>query len=141
MNPNLNSEVLVFKISDQFFAIETSHIKEIIEKTETYPLPLDSEHINEILIFRNEAVGILKSEYYFDIHNTEKNFLIILKDYVAVYADSIGSIIHTAELEQGQSDFTPKFIKNIFTLGDKTVFLINYKEVIDNEGHSIILPI
>ncbi len=141
MSRNLNSEVLVFKIADQFFAIETSTIREIIEKTETYQLPLDSQHIKEIFVHRNDVIGILTSDYYFDMDNQEKNFLIILKDHIAIYADSIGSIIHTSELEKGKSDFTPKFIKDIFNLGDKTVFLINYEEVLNNEGSTIILPI
>ncbi len=141
MNQTLKSELLVFKLKKQFFAIETKYVKEIIENEDSHPLPIESEHIKRILIYREEAIAVLNTDYYFNVSSLNDNFFIVLNDRTAIPIDELGGIFDSDRFEEKKDKISSIFIKKIFYINDNPISVIDFEELSSHEGSTTLLPI
>ena len=141
MKQGSNSQLLIFKIGDQFFAAQLENIKEIVENKELYPIPVDSPHIIRIFIHRNEAIAVLNTEYYFNTSVKKSNYHIVFEDLIALPADELGGIFNSNQFDNGNKDIKSQFVKEIFYINDKPVSVIDYKELSLHEGKALLFPI
>ena len=141
MKQKSNSQLLIFKINKRFFAIETEYIKEIVENTKSFPIPLETPHIESVFIHRNEAIAVLKTEYYFETEPLKLNFYLVLKDMIALPADELGGIFDAEQFEGENKEIKSHFLKKVFYINDQAVSVINYKELSSHEGKTILFPI
>ncbi|GEM_PF-2700381 len=141
MKQNLNSELLLFKIEEQFFALEATCIKEIIESQEFFDIPLECQHIKKILVYRDNAIGVLNTEYYFSKKTSKDNFFIILENLTAIPVDELGGILNSSLFERGKNTLKERFIKSVFYTNEQPILLIDYEELKSHEGKTLIIPI
>ncbi len=141
MKQKSSLQVLVFKIHGQFFALETRYIKEIVENVNWIKLPLETEHITHIIIYRNNAYGVLNPDYYFGMKEENPEFFIILDDYIALPVKEIGGLFFEEQFEKIREDTDSIFIKKILYINEKPIMLLNYEEINSHEGKAILFPI
>ncbi len=141
MKQKSNSQLLIFKINKSFFAIETEHIKEIVENTKSFPIPLETPHIDRIFIHRNEAIAVLNTQYYFETTPLKLNFYLVLKDMIALPVDELGGIFNAGQFAQEETKIKSPFLKEIFYINEQAVSVINYQELNSHEGKTILFPI
>ncbi len=141
MKQESNSQLLIFKIHDRFFAIDTEHIKEIVENTESFPIPLETPHINRIFIHRNEIIAVLDTNYYFGTEPDKNNFYLVLNDMIALPADELGGIFSSEQFATGNRRIKSAFLKEIFYINDQAISVIDYKELSSHEGKTVLFPI
>ncbi len=140
MKQKLNLQLLIFKISDRFFAIESRHIKEIVENTESFPIPIETQHIKRIFLHRNEAIGILDTNYYFETGIKKENYFLVLEKMIAIPAEELGGIFSINQFEKKEKIKSP-FINKVFYINDQLISVIDYKEIISHEGKTVLYPI
>ncbi|BBB32199.1 hypothetical protein TTHT_0618 [Thermotomaculum hydrothermale] len=141
MKQESNSQLLIFKISNQFFAINTDFIKEIIENTESFPLPIEAPHINKIIVHRNEIIAVLNTFYYFEIKINNPNYFIVLNEMIAIPADELGGIFNSNQFENREKNIKSPFVKEIFYINENPITIIDCKEISSHEGKTILFLI
>ncbi len=141
MKQKSNSQLLIFKINKSFFAVETIYIKEIVENTKSFPIPLETPHINRVFIHRNEAIAILNTQYYFETEPLKLNFYLVLQDMIALPADELGGIFDLGQFESGENKIKSPFLKEIFYINEQAIYVINYEALNSHEGKTILFPI
>lgn len=141
MKQRSSLQVLVFKIQEQFFALETKHIKEIVENVNWVKLPLETEHITHIIIYRNNVYGVLNPDYYFGIKEEKPEFFIILDDFIALPVKEIGGLFFEEQFEKIKENTDSIFIKKVFYINEKPIIFLNYEEINSHEGKAILFPI
>ncbi len=141
MKQKSNSQLLIFKINEQFFAVNTKHIKEIIEHSHFFAIPVDTPHILGILLHRNEAIAVLNTNYYFEIKPKKHNFYIILNHMVSLPVDELGGIFNAVQFKRGDKKIKSPFLSEIFYINDRAVSVVDYEELINHEGQTVLFPI
>jgi purine-binding chemotaxis protein CheW len=129
-------QIIVFKLNDEQFAVETSKVQGINDIMKITKVPGAPEYIKGLINLRGNVISLLDLELLFDIEKKgfEKNNIIILSikgELVGVAVDSVSEVMDVTDnkLEKIKDNNNKEYVKSIVNLGDRIVTLIDIDEL------------
>lgn len=132
-------QVVVFKIGDEQFAVETSKVQSINDIMEITKVPKAPSHIKGLINLRGNIISLMDINLLLDIEkgNSEQNNIIILEaqdELVGVTVDQVDEVLDIEEemIEKLDSDRKKAFIKGVINFKDRIVTLIDIDKLLSN---------
>lgn len=129
-------QIIVFKLNDEEFAIETSRVQGINDLMEITKVPGAPQYIKGLINLRGNVISLLDLELLLDIEKSDdnKNNIIILNikdEQVGVVVDAVNEVmdIEDSKLEKVKDDKNKPYIRSVINLGDRIVTLIDIDEL------------
>jgi purine-binding chemotaxis protein CheW len=141
-------QYLTFQLGEEVFALDVSHVREILEFTSVTKVPRTPEYMSGVINLRGSVVPVLDMRLKFGLAKTEKtvNTCIIvvevrLEDENAIIGALVDSVQEVFELEPDQIEPAPKigtqlkteFIKGIGKRDDRFIILLDIDKVFSTE--------
>lgn len=129
-------QIIVFKLNDEEFAIETSKVQGINDLMEITKVPGAPLYIKGLINLRGNVISLLDLELLLDIEKSEdnKNNIIILnikEEQVGVVVDAVNEVmdIDDSKMEKIKDEKNRSYVKSVINLGDRIVTLIDIDEL------------
>jgi purine-binding chemotaxis protein CheW len=139
-------------LSDEIFALDVSHVREILEFTTMTKVPKTPEYMRGVINLRGSVVPVLDMRLKFDMSMTEKtvNTCIIVVEVsfegeTSIIGALVDSVEEVFELEPGQIEPAPKigvqlkteFIKGMGKRDDRFIIILDIDKVFSSEELSM----
>lgn len=132
-------QVVVFKIGDEQFAVETSMVQSINDIMEITKVPKAPKHIKGLINLRGNIISLMDINLLLELEkgNSEQNNIIILKiedELVGITVDQVDEVLDIEEdiLERLEIERKKSFIKGVLNFKDRIVTLIDIDKLILN---------
>ena len=129
-------QIIVFKLNDEEFAVETSKVQSINDMMKVTHVPAAPDYIKGLINLRGNVISLLDIELLLDVQkkNGEKNNIIILNvkdELVGIAVESVSEVMEVKEdqLENITDENNKAYVKAIVNLGSKIVTLIDIDEL------------
>ena len=129
-------QIIVFKLNDEEFAIETSKVQGINDLMEITKVPGAPLYIKGLINLRGNVISLLDLELLLDIEKSgdNKNNIIILnikEEQVGVVVDAVNEVmdIDDSKMEKIKDEKNRSYVKSVINLGDRIVTLIDIDEL------------
>ncbi|NLP28289.1 MAG: purine-binding chemotaxis protein CheW [Clostridia bacterium] len=129
-------QIIVFKLNDEEFAVETSKVQSINDMMKVTSVPAAPEYIKGLINLRGNVISLLDLELLLDVEkkHVEKNNIIILNvndELVGVAVENVSEVMEVKEeqLENITDETNKPYVKAIVNLGSKIVTLIDIDEL------------
>lgn len=129
-------QIIVFRLNDEQFAVETSRVQGINDMMEVTKVPGAPQYIKGLINLRGNVISLLDLELLLDIEkkSNEKNNIIILNikdELVGVAVDAVNEVMDVTDsaLEKIKDDKNKNYVKSVVNLGDRIVTLIDIDEL------------
>jgi purine-binding chemotaxis protein CheW len=145
-------QYLTFQLSDEIFALDVSHVREILEFTTVTKVPKTPEYMRGVINLRGSVVPVLDMRLKFGMSMTEKtvNTCIIVVEVsfegeTSIIGALVDSVEEVFELEPGQIEPAPKigvqlkteFIKGMGKRDDRFIIILDIDKVFSSEELSV----
>jgi len=145
-------QYLTFQLSDEIFALDVSHVREILEFTTVTKVPKTPEYMRGVINLRGSVVPVLDMRLKFGMSMTEKtvNTCIIVVEVsfegeTSIIGALVDSVEEVFELEPGQIEPAPKigvqlkteFIKGMGKRDDRFIIILDIDKVFSSEELSM----
>jgi purine-binding chemotaxis protein CheW len=145
-------QYLTFQLNDEIFALDVSHVREILEFTTVTKVPKTPEYMRGVINLRGSVVPVLDMRLKFDMSMTEKtvNTCIIVVEIsfegeTSIIGALVDSVEEVFELEPGQIEPAPKigvqlkteFIKGMGKRDDRFIIILDIDKVFSSEELSM----
>lgn len=128
-------QVVIFKLSNEQFAVETSKVQSINDYMEITKVPRAPSHIKGIINLRGNVISILDINLLMDVPKQENNVksensIIILEmeeELVGVVVDQVDEVLDLDEgmIEKITDENKKAYIEGVINFKDRVVTLIN----------------
>jgi purine-binding chemotaxis protein CheW len=132
-------QVVVFKLADEQFAVETAKVQSISDTMEITRVPKAPKHIKGLINLRGNIISLLDINLLLDIEKieAEHNNIIILEledELVGITVDEVDEVLDIDEeiIEKVESDRREAFIKGIINFKERIVTLIDIDKLLAN---------
>lgn len=129
-------QVVVFKIGDEQFAVETSKVQSISDMTNITMVPKAPSHIKGLINLRGIIITILDINLILDMNPSyaeEQNIIILnLEDEsVGITVDSVDEVldIEDSSIERALGEKEKIFIKGVINLKDRIITLLDFDKI------------
>ena len=129
-------QIIVFKLNDEEFAVETSKVESINDMMKVTHVPAAPDYIKGLINLRGNVISLLDIELLLDVQkkNGEKNNIIILNvkdELVGIAVESVSEVMEVKEdqLENITDENNKAYVKAIVNLWSKIVTLIDIDEL------------
>ncbi|MGG7163919.1 chemotaxis protein CheW [Clostridium ihumii] len=129
-------QVVVFKIGDEQFAVETSKVQSISDMTNITMVPKAPSHIKGLINLRGIIITILDINLILDMNPSyaeEQNIIILnLEDEsVGITVDSVDEVldIEDSSVERALGEKEKIFIKGVINLKDRIITLLDFDKI------------
>lgn len=129
-------QIIVFKLNDEEFAIETSKVQGINDLMEITKVPGAPLYIKGLINLRGNVISLLDLELLLDIEKSDdnKNNIIILnikEEQVGVVVDAVNEVmdIDDSKMEKIKDEKNRSYVKAVINMGDRIVTLIDIDEL------------
>ncbi len=129
-------QIIVYKLNDEEFAIETSKVQGINDLMEITKVPGAPLYIKGLINLRGNVISLLDLELLLDIEKSgdNKNNIIILnikEEQVGVVVDAVNEVmdIDDSKMEKIKDEKNRSYVKSVINLGDRIVTLIDIDEL------------
>jgi len=86
---------LIVRIDKQLFAIESSHIRELVSAPPVFPLPFTMVDIQSLAVLRGEPHAILNGMYFLNVPERERDKVLFLIGNMGLFVDdAVQTIVH-----------------------------------------------
>lgn len=130
-------QVLIFKLTDEHFAVETSKVQVINDMMEVTRVPKAPSYINGLINLRGNIISLLDINLLLNIEKNleaEENIIILnMEDeQVGICVDQVEEVVEVNEdkLETLKDEKSQNYIKGIINFGDKIVTMIDIDKLI-----------
>ncbi|SFB23271.1 chemotaxis protein CheW [Clostridium frigidicarnis] len=130
-------QVLIFKLTDEHFAVETSKVQVINDMMEVTRVPKAPSYINGLINLRGNIISLLDINLLLNIEKNleaEENIIILnMEDeQVGICVDEVEEVVEVNEdkLETLKDEKSQNYIKGIINFGDKIVTMIDIDKLI-----------
>lgn len=130
-------QVLIFKLGDEKFAVETSKVQVINDMMEVTKVPNAPSYIRGLINLRGNIISLLDINLLLSMSNregTQENVIILNmeEEQVGISVDEVEEVIDVEEelMEKMQDQGSKPYIKGIINFGDKIVTLIDIDKLI-----------
>lgn len=132
-------QVVVFKLGDEQFAVETAKVQSINDTMGITKVPNAPKHIKGLINLRGNIISLLDINLLLDIEKDEsgQNNIIILEredELVGITVDQVDEVldIDAAMIEKVENDRRKSFIKGVINFKDRIVTLIDIDKLLEN---------
>jgi purine-binding chemotaxis protein CheW len=132
-------QVVVFKLADEQFAIETAKVQSINDTMEITRVPKSPKHIKGLINLRGNIISLLDINLLLDIakNETSQNNIIILEledELAGITVDEVDEVLDIDEemIEKIESDKREAFVKGIINFKERIVTLIDIDKLLAN---------
>ena len=129
-------QIIVFKLNDEQFAVETSRVQGINDMMEVTKVPGAPKYIKGLINLRGNVISLLDLELLLDIDkksNTKNNIIIlnIKGELVGVAVDAVSEVMDVTDskMEKIKDEKDKNYVKSVVNLGDRIVTLIDIDEL------------
>ena len=129
-------QIIVFRLNDEQFAVETSRVQGINDMMEVTKVPGAPKYIKGLINLRGNVISLLDLELLLDIEkksNTKNNIIIlnIKGELVGVAVDAVSEVMDVTDskMETIKDDKDKNYVKSVVNLGDRIVTLIDIDEL------------
>ncbi|GAA0115837.1 MULTISPECIES: chemotaxis protein CheW [Clostridium] len=129
-------QVVVFRIGDEQFAVETSKVQSICDMMNITLVPKAPSHIKGLINLRGIIITILDINLVLNMKsaNTEEQNIIILNledEAVGITVDSVDEVLEVEDgsVERVVSDKEKVFIKGVINLKDRIITLLDFDKI------------
>lgn len=130
-------QVLIFKLTDEHFAVETSKVQVINDMMEVTRVPKAPSYIKGLINLRGNIISLLDINLLLNIEKNleaEENIIILnMEDeQVGICVDQVEEVVEVSEdkLEALKDEKGQNYIKGIINFGDKIVTMIDIDKLI-----------
>ncbi len=132
-------QVVVFKLADEQFAVETAKVQSINDTMGITIVPNAPNHIKGLINLRGNIISLLDINLLLDIekNNNGQNNIIILEmedELVGITVDQVDEVLDIDDdiIEKVESDKIKAFIKGVINLKDRIITLIEIDKLLSN---------
>lgn len=132
-------QIVVFKIGDEQFAVETSRVQSIADMMKVTSVPKAPRHIKGLINLRGSIISLLDINLLLNISHggNEQTNIIILNvedELVGISVDQVDEVLEMDEksLQKVEGDKAQSFIKGIGKVNDRLVTLIDIDKLLLN---------
>jgi purine-binding chemotaxis protein CheW len=132
-------QVVVFKLADEQFAIETAKVQSINDTMEITRVPKSPKHIKGLINLRGNIISLLDINLLLDIAKSEtsQNNIIILEledELAGITVDEVDEVLDIDDeiIEKVESDKREAFVKGIINFKERIVTLIDIDKLLAN---------
>ncbi|SKA72734.1 purine-binding chemotaxis protein CheW [Clostridium sp. USBA 49] len=132
-------QVVIFKLGDEQFAVETAKVQSINDTMSITKVPKAPKHIKGLINLRGNIISLLDINLLLNINNDEKeqNNIIILEmedELVGITVDQVDEVLDIEEniIEKIENDRKKSYIKGIINFKDRIVTLIDIDKLLLN---------
>ncbi|MFL0246800.1 chemotaxis protein CheW [Candidatus Clostridium stratigraminis] len=132
-------QVVIFRIGDEQFAVETSKVQSINDIMEITKVPKAPKYIKGLINLRGNIISLLDINLLVDIekNNSSQNNIIILEvdeEQVGMTVDEVDEVLEIEEdiIEKIESERKKSYIKGVLNFKDRIVTLIDINKLISN---------
>jgi len=130
-------QVVIFKLKNEQFAVETSKVQTISEAVTVTKVPKAPEYVKGLINLRGTVISLLDINLLLDIEKSENSqqSVIILKledELIAVSVDQVDEVLEIDEniIENTREDTNKPYIKGIINFKDRIVTFIDIDKLI-----------
>ena len=131
-------QVVVFKVNDEQFAVETSKVQSINDMMEITKVPKSADYIKGLINLRGNIISLLDINLLLDIEKgaVDQENIIILnlqEESVGVTVDQVDEVLEIEEelIEKVESDRKKAYIKGVINFKDRIITLIDIGKLIE----------
>ena len=124
-------QVVVFKINNEQFAIETNRVQTINDSIQVTKVPMAPSYIKGLINLRGNVISLLDINLLLDIPkdaSVEENIIIVEREdeLIGISVDQVDEVIDVEEsfLEKS-TDSSKDYIQGVINFQDRIVTLIN----------------
>lgn len=132
-------QVVVFKLGQEQFAVETSKVQSINDIMEITRVPMAPNHIKGLINLRGNVISLLDINLLLDVKKSEEaqdNIIILeMQDELAgIAVDQVDEVLEIEEdvIEKIDEDKKRFYIKGVINFKDRIVTLIDIDKLITN---------
>lgn len=132
-------QVVVFKLSNEQFAVETAKVQSINDMMEITKVPNAPAHIKGLINLRGNIISLLDINLLLEVsgENKEQSNIIILnieEEMVGITVDQVDEVLEVEEslLEKVEDDRKRAYIKGVINFKDRVVTLIDIDKLLSN---------
>src|SRR5208337_5346429 len=141
-------QYLTFQLGDEVFALDVSHVREILELTTVTKVPKTPEYMRGVINLRGSVVPVLDMRLKFGLSRTEKTVdtcIIVVEVFFEDESTIIGAVVDSVqevlELEPDQIEPAPRigtqlkteFIKGMGKRDDRFIILLDIDKIFSSE--------
>ncbi|MDF2504144.1 chemotaxis protein CheW [Clostridium sp.] len=130
-------QVVIFKLRDEQFAVETSKVQTISEAVTVTKVPRAPEYVKGLINLRGTVISLLDINLLLDVDKSEnvQQSVIILKledELIGVSVDQVDEVLEIDEtlIENIEEDTKKAYIKGIINFKDRIVTFIDIDKLI-----------
>lgn len=132
-------QIVIFKLNDEQFAVETSKVQSIGESMMVTKVPKAPEYVKGLINIRGSVLSLLDINLLLDVGKSddEQESTIILKledELVGISVNEVDEVLDIDEdiIEKLDSDSNKEYVKGIINFKDRIVTLIDIDKLIRN---------
>lgn len=132
-------QVVIFKLNDEQFAVETAKVQGINDIMEITKVPKAPSHIKGLINLRGNVISLLDINLLLDVEKTEEeqsNIIILQIDeeLVGITVDQVAEVLDIEEdqIEKVDDDKKRGYIKGVINFKDRIVTLIDISKLLSN---------
>ena len=131
-------QVVVFKVNEEQFAVETAKVQSINDMMEITKVPKSAEYIKGLINLRGTIISLLDINLLLDIEkgdSAQENIIILnlQEEFVGVTVDQVDEVLEIEEnlIEKVETDRTKTYIKGVINFKDRIITLIDISKLIE----------
>jgi len=131
-------QVVVFKVNEEQFAVETDKVQSINNIMEITKVPKSPDYIKGLINLRGNIISLLDINLLLDIEKGEgsqENIIILnlQEESVGVTVDQVDEVLEIDEelIEKIETDRKKTYIKGVINLKDRIITLIDISKLIE----------
>jgi len=132
-------QVVIFKLNNEQFAVETAKVQSINDAMEITRVPKAPEHIKGLINLRGNVISLLDINLLLDVPKDEEkqNNIIILEmedELVGITVDQVDEVLDVEEdiIEKISDERKKAYIEGIINFKDRIVTLIDIDKLLSN---------
>ncbi|AGK97802.1 chemotaxis protein CheW [Clostridium pasteurianum] len=130
-------QVVIFKLKNEQFAVETSKVQTISEAVTVTKVPKAPEYVKGLINLRGTVISLLDINLLLDSEKSEaeQQSVIILKledELIAISVDQVDEVLEIDEdiIENIKDDTKKSYVKGIINFKDRVVTFIDIDRLI-----------
>ena len=131
-------QVVVFKVNEEQFAVETAKVQSINDMMEITKVPKSPDYIKGLINLRGNIISLLDINLLLEIEQgtlTQENIIILNleEESVGVTVDQVDEVLEIEEdlVEKIETDRKKPYIKGVINFKDRIITLIDIAKLIE----------
>jgi len=130
-------QVVVFKLNDEQFAVETARVQSINDIMEITKVPKSPKHIRGLINLRGTIISLMDINMLLEVkkEDTSQNNIIILQmenELVGITVDQVDEVLDIEEeiIEKMYDEKKKAYVKGVINFTDRIVTLIDIDKLL-----------